>query len=68
MVVESAAVALAKDIAFKLNTYGYVDSLTRLSIGEYNKSDIINYNTIIIILQNTTEYNIIQLCNLREFV
>ena len=38
--------ALARDIAYKLNTYGYVNELTRTKIGQFNKRNTINFKNI----------------------
>ena len=34
--------ALGRDIAYQLNTYGYIKSLQRLEVGEYTKNNSIN--------------------------
>ena len=38
--------SLARDIAYKLNTYGYVNELMRTKIGQYNKGYKENNNTV----------------------
>ena len=36
--------SLARDIGLKLNTFGYLKSLKRLSVGPYNREDCLNIN------------------------
>ena len=38
--------SLARDIAYKLNTYAYVNKLTRTKVGTYNKDNAINFKNI----------------------
>jgi len=38
--------SLARDIAYSLNTYAYVNKLTRIKVGTYNKNNSINFNEI----------------------
>ena len=38
--------SLARDIAIKLGTYGYLKSLKRLSVGPYNKDNCLNINFV----------------------
>ena len=45
--------SLARDIAYSLNTYGYVKELQRLSVGNYNKSNSFKFEDIDKCLVNT---------------
>ena len=38
--------SLARDIAYSLNTYAYVETLQRISIGEYDKDNSIKYKEL----------------------
>ena len=38
--------SLARDIAYKLETYGYLDSLSRVSLGPYNKDNSLKIDEI----------------------
>ena len=38
--------SLARDIAHKLGTYGYLNSLSRVSLGPYNKDNSLKINAI----------------------
>ena len=38
--------SLARDIAYKLGTYGYLDSLSRVSLGPYNRDNSIKVDEI----------------------
>ena len=38
--------SLARDIAYRLNTYGYLEKLTRTSIGPYNKDNSIELSNL----------------------
>ena len=38
--------SLARDIAYKLGTYGYLDSLSRVALGPYNKDNSLKINEI----------------------
>ena len=38
--------ALARDIAYKLDTYGYLSDLSRISLGPYNKDNSIRIDEI----------------------
>ena len=45
--------SLARDLAYSLNTYGYVNKLTRTHIGTYNKKNSIQFNNIKECFQST---------------
>ena len=38
--------SLARDIAYKLGTYGYLNSLSRVSLGPYNKNNSLKIDEI----------------------
>ena len=38
--------SLARDIAYELNTYAYVNKLIRTKIGKFNKNNSINFKDI----------------------
>jgi len=38
--------SLARDIAYKLGTYGYLESLERISVGEFNKQNSIKFKDL----------------------
>ena len=38
--------SLARDIAYSLNTYGYVEQLQRISVGDFNRSNSYKFEDI----------------------